>query len=754
MSAETRSGRRRPRWLSFLAAEWPLTTGLFLAIAVDVAASVGLALFFKEIFDVGLPRGDGDYLLKLIAGASGVVVVAGLALAAIAWFLAGLSAAVLSRLHREMYRSVETRSLSDARAVPAGELIQQFTGDMDTLEVVLSEGVPRAIRGLLLCLTCLVIMFVLEWRLTVGLLVTLGLLAMLPNLLAGRAREVSVERRAAGARFTAAMDEIVRGQTVIRAFQLDDFWRARFAQHQQELSDGVRRQILLGRMVLYITTLSSHVVTIVTVGFGAWLAHKGHLSPGALVGYLVLIMPLSRGIQNISGAAPFILRAIGGMQRIDELVGAGADDRGGPDAPLPALTEAFSVRSLSFTYPGDERPTIDQLELNIARGQSVAIVGSSGSGKSTLLSLLLGFQRPSAGDILWDGEPLANPRRTDGPANRHAHHLGVVFQSAQLFDLSVRENIRLGRLSATDDEVTTAANRAEAHGFVELLKSGYDTVVGPEGQNLSGGQRQRIALARALVRAPDVLVLDEPTASLDVSSEAAINATLEQLRVGRTVIHVTHRLDAIREYDTIVVLENGRLAESGTHGQLMAQGGRYHQMVEQRAGIDFSSDGRRARVTPERLRRIPLFESSSADDLKALAEAMETEHLPANHLVFERGDPGERFYLVARGLLDVFVQSPEPRIISQLSAGDFFGEIALLRDVARSASVRTTRPCVLLSISRRVFDELLLSHEHLRASLEQAAAARLVFDDMLSVQELLQSPDADEAAHAPAVEPE
>jgi ATP-binding cassette subfamily B protein len=301
--------------------------------------------------------------------------------------------------------------------------------------------------------------------------------------------------------------------------------------------------------------------------------------------------------------------------------------------------------------------------------------------------------------------------------------IGAVFQETFLYNTTVRENITLGKLDVTDEEVEEAAKAADIHNFIVTMPQGYDTLVGEGGGQLSGGQRQRIALARAILYDPPILVLDEPTSALDPETEAAVNATLHRQGQGRTVITVTHRLASVEHADRIFVLERGQVVEQGTHEELLNARALYYRLWGQQNGFE---DAQRVGVQASRLRAIPFFENLDEALLSALAERFVLERYPEGHTIFEEGDPGDKLYFIDRGEVEVVASGPtgEGLRVALLRDGDYFGEIALLEDVPRTATVRTRTSSLLLALDRSQFLELLQSVPELHTAFERGVEAR------------------------------
>jgi ATP-binding cassette subfamily B protein len=423
-------------------------------------------------------------------------------------------------------------------------------------------------------------------------------------------------------------------------------------------------------------------------------------------------------MMSITGLYQMLLQSSVGMQRIDELLNERPQVVDAPDArALGRFSEKICFEDVSFSYTG-EQMNLRDVNLAIAAGQSVAFVGPSGSGKSTLLNLIMRFYDPNAGAVTIDGQDL---RQVTQESLRS--QIGTVFQDTFLYNATVRENITLGKTDATEKEIEAAARAAEIHDFILTLPQGYDTEVGERGAQLSGGQRQRIALARAILYDPPILVLDEPTSALDPQTEAAVNATLHEQGQARTVITVTHRLASVANADRIFVLERGQVVEQGTHEELLHALGLYSRLWGQQNGF---ADAERVGVEASRLRAIPFFQNLDEALLSALAERFVTERCVEGQTIFEEGDPGDKLYFVDRGEVEVLISDSagEERRVALLRDGDYFGEIALLEDVPRTATIRTRVPSTLLVLDRERFLDLLQAAPGLRAAFERGVEER------------------------------
>ncbi|HTA89295.1 MAG TPA: ATP-binding cassette domain-containing protein, partial [Polyangiaceae bacterium] len=435
------------------------------------------------------------------------------------------------------------------------------------------------------------------------------------------------------------------------------------------------------------------LASLIVIGVGAVLSFHGLLSVGSLVAFQVLLMGMSAAIGSLTSAGPYLVSAAGGMQRLREVLDeAPRVDNAARATTLPRLEHAIRFENVSFRYTPQERG-LRHVDLELKAGTRVALVGSSGSGKSTLMSLIMRFYDPVEGRVCFDGTDL----RTVTQESLRAQ-LAVVFQDDFLFNISVRDNLRLGNPEATDAELETAAKLAEIHTFLVAQPNGYDELAGERGSRFSGGQRQRLALARALVRNPAVLLLDEATSALDAGTELAINQTLARISEGRTVISVTHRLASVVDADLIVVCDEGRIVELGTHESLCRARGTYAQLWQKQHGVSVSAAHNRADVDSAWLRSLPFLQAANEDVLADIRRMFITERYAADRVILQQGDLDDKFFIIARGRVAVEgVATPGESVF--LADGDYFGEIAPIKSVPRTATVRTVTMCTVLTLS-------------------------------------------------------
>jgi ATP-binding cassette subfamily B protein len=330
------------------------------------------------------------------------------------------------------------------------------------------------------------------------------------------------------------------------------------------------------------------------------------------------------------------------------------------------------------------------------------------------------FYDPQSGQVTVDGTNLRDVR-----LDSVYGQFGIVFQDSFLFNTSIRENIRLGKPDASDDEIELAAKSAELDSST-FGSAGYDTMVGERGERLSGGQRQRVAIARALIRDPAVLLLDEATSALDPASAVAINETIARVAAERTVISVTHRLPDVAGYDRLFVMENGRLSDSGTHEELLAHKGLYATHWRRQTSVSLSATGGIGNITGAALSEIPLFDSMDARSLAVIAGELVTEHVPADYVVISQGEHGSKFCIIVRGKVAVNVADGlgESRQVAVLVDGDHFGEMSLVAAAPTNATVKTLVPSILLTLQREQFDRLIRSNPELRARIDRVIKQR------------------------------
>jgi ATP-binding cassette subfamily B protein len=688
-------------------------------LLINTLFLMGWHLSFKYLIDGGISGHNQRVLVLTLSILIGGAIIASLAGVARGYLYAFLSANVLNDIRQKVFSHLQQLSMSYYARTRTGDILARFSTDLIAMENAVTWAAPSLIMQGLGLIVGVIILFTLEWRLALLTLAGLLLCVILPRRIASRTAQMGYEYKKKEAQLAQSVQEIVGVQAVVKAFGLRRDAIRDFGRQAGDLARSSIRFNFSADNVERIPNIIILIFEILVIGAGVLLVFRNELTVGTLIALHTLYVHISFSVGALTKVVPVILRSVGGLQRIEELLSERPEVADQPGAvPLPSLSSGITFRDVTFGYDG-KRPVIENVNFRIPRGASVAFVGPSGCGKSTILNLLLRLYDPVSGAIYFD-----NLDAKDVIAESLRSHMGMVFQESFLFNRSLRENIRLGKPNATDDEVKEAAKAAEIHHAIEQLTEGYETLAGELGSKLSGGQRQRIAIARALLRNPEILVLDEATSALDPETEHAINQTLRRVGAGRTVVSVTHRLASARDADSIFLLKNGKIAEVGRHDELLSKGGLYSQLWQKQSGFSFSEEG--AQVEPMRLKRYPVFEGLDPEILQKISGMFVTESYPAKRVVVRQGTRGNRFYLIARGQVSVHKTGADgiEKRVAVLEDGDYFGEIALVRNVPRVATVRTMTPCVMLTLHRDIFQSLLDRSPEVREKIEQTVHNR------------------------------
>jgi ATP-binding cassette subfamily B protein len=700
----------------------PWLTLILLGIAANLGFETGLPLSLKLLVDQALvPRDTGRLVLILSVLAVGALLASGLALVQ-DFAYARTETAVVAELRTRLFAHLQTLSLGFFARCRPGDLLSRLGTDLAAIEQAVVLALPATLAGSLGVLVSLVCMLVLEWRLALVSMVGILLSFLAAHRIEPRAFDANHAARAAEGAVTAFLQENLGAQPVVKAFGLQAREQERLAGRIGALRTLRLRASLLNYLLQRLPNTGVLLVVFLVVGLGSVLTLRGAMTVGSLVAFHGLLIQMAAYVATVTWAIPQALDGAAAMHRFQQLLDERPAVTEAPGAAeLPPLARDVCFDDVSFSY-GGEGGGLRGVTLRIGKGTRVAVVGPSGAGKSTLLHLLARFHDPTSGTISFDGHDLR-----DASLASVRRQLGIVFQESVLFDDTIRENIRVGMLSAGDEAVARASRRAGVDGFAQLLADGLQTTVGERGSRLSGGQRQRVGIARAILREPALLLLDEPTSALDPATEAGVWATLDEVGTGCTVVTVTHRLAPVARADQIVVLDRGRLVEQGTHGELLARGGVYAGLWEKQNGFTLSADGDRATVEPGRLARLPVLSRLSSTLLEELAGLFVTEIHPAGRDVVREGDRTSSFYIVVRGKIAVLRRTPggEPTRLGVLDDGDYFGEIAPLRRVPRTATLHTLTPCVLLKLEHEPFLSLLARVPEVRAEVEATMVERI-----------------------------
>ena len=566
-----------------LRALWPfvrrhsgLVLAWLLALACSSAATLSLPVAFRQMIDHGFSSGantDRTFGFVLL-----VILLLALATAARYFFVTLLGERVVADLRTRLYAHLLALDAGFFDRTRSGELVSRLTADAELLRSVVGSSMSVALRSVVTVVGALAMLFVTSPKLAAWAMVGIPL-AVLPIVVGSRRiQKVSRASQDRVADANAIASEALGAVRTVQAHAREPYERERYATAMAVAVATARKRIGAQSMVTAVAMVLIFGAVIVVLWSGAHDVIAGRMSAGSLGQFVLYALIGGGSVGALAEVWNELQRAAGGMGRINELL------QESPQVTSPAAATALPspVRgeivfdAVTFRYP--QRPdsaALCDFSLRVRPGETVALVGPSGAGKSTLLSLLLRFHDPQAGRITLDGVDL---RALDLDALREA--IALVPQSPTLFAASAADNIRYGRLSASDADVRRAAAAAEAEAFLDALPEGFASELGERGARLSGGQQQRVAIARALLKDAPVLLLDEATSALDAQSERAVQTALEHLMEGRTTLVVAHRLATVLRADRIVVLDAGRIVAEGTHAELLAQGGLYAELAK------------------------------------------------------------------------------------------------------------------------------------------------------------------------------
>ncbi len=700
----------------YLRPHYPECIFLLVMMAVDIAYGTGASLSFKYLIDDAIVPHDMRMLTVILSLLAGGFVLSSVSGIGRDYLYARLSADVLREIRIRLFVHLQRLSMGFYSRVPTGDILARLSSDVSSVETAVVLALPGGILSLMNLVVCVAILFYLEWRLALLTVFAMPLCLIGQRLFGKRALDAGYRLKQAEGANIAMAQEALNAQQVIKAYSLANTLIDKFVAQSEGLRQFALNANFLNFLLERTPNLGMKVFYIAVLIIGSILAFLDLLTIGSLISFQALVIAINESVLWLTSLIPYLLRAATGMQRLDELFAEVPHVADAADAvSLAPLQHQLEFSGVSFGYAPDHL-NLANIDLRIARGEHVAFVGPSGSGKSTIVNLLLRFYEPDCGSVRFDGTDIRQATQASLRAN-----IGIVFQQSMLFNTTVRENIRMGRLDATDGEVEAAARRAEIHDSIMRMPAGYDTPVGERGDSLSGGERQRLAIARAMLRDPGIVVLDEATSALDPAAEAAILDTVERAFQNRTVISVTHRLDAAARMNRIFVMDRGRLSESGTHDELLRHGGVYYRLWHKQSGVRVNVEGTRASVDIDWLHTLPFLKMVDKSVLMEIEKRFATERFAENRDVILEGDQGDKFYIIVRGRVAVFRNGKtEPRDAqATLDVGDYFGEIALLEDVPRTATVRTLTPSIFLTLNRDQFLDLMERVPALRNAMEE-----------------------------------
>ena len=563
----------------------PYTKQLAAAVAcIVLAAGANLYMpwIIKDMIDKVLMERDMA-MLNLIAG--GIIVVfffRGVFYYGQSYLVSFVGQRVVIDIREALFEKFQRMPLAYFDRHQTGEIMSYVTNDVQALQNALVDKLIEFVTEASILIGSIVLMFYLDWKLTLITLITVPLVGQAMKIFGRKLKKSGTVIQERLADINSLLQESIAAVRVVKSFVRERYEIERFRRQNELNFQAEMKNVQLSSLLTPTVEFLAAITVTIILWIGGYEVVQGEITAGSLVAFLTYAVNLANPVKRIGRIYGAVQRAMAAADRVFDVIDMEETihDREGA-VPLPEIEGRVAVKDVSFSYK-EGAPALSHVSLEASPGQLVAFVGPSGAGKSTIANLIPRFYEVNEGVIEIDGHDVR-----DVTLDSLREQIGIVPQETMLFSSSVRENIRYGRLDATDEEIEEAARAANAEEFILQLPEGYETKIGERGLNLSGGQRQRIAIARAILKNPRILILDEATSALDTESEKIVQAALDKLMVGRTSFAIAHRLSTIFNADCIYVIDGGCIVEQGTHAELLAAGGLYSTLYN----IQFRGEG-------------------------------------------------------------------------------------------------------------------------------------------------------------------
>jgi ABC-type multidrug transport system fused ATPase/permease subunit len=562
---------------------WPRRSTLLLGLLLIIISRIsGLVLpgSSKILMDEVIPSGNINMLLWLLAAVTGAIFIQAVTSFILTQILSVQAHQLIAELRLKIHHHILQLPVSYFDNNKSGALVSRIMTDVEGIRNLIGTGLVQLIGGLLTSVICLVVLIKISPLMTVYVLVPLLIFGIVSMKAFAKIRPVFKERGVINAEVTGRLTETINGIRIIKGFNAENQEVRTFEKGVERLFLNVKKSLTSTSFITSAATLLLGLASAGIMGIGGYFQIEKTMTPGDFLAFTLFLGFMIAPIIQMSNIGTQISEAFAGLDRMEEIMNINPEeDSEKRNLSLKEIKGDILFNNVSFSYEGGKE-VIKDISLTAKAGSITALVGTSGSGKSTIAGLAASYLVPASGTITVDGNDLSKVR-----LNSYRKNLGVVLQDDFLFEGTIEENILFPRPGATREELENAVKAAYVDEFSEKFELGLKTVIGERGIKLSGGQRQRVAIARAILADPRILILDEATSSLDTESEAYIQKSLKKLMEGRTTFVIAHRLSTIRQADQILVIEQGKIFEKGTHDELMEKKGRYFELYTYQARI-------------------------------------------------------------------------------------------------------------------------------------------------------------------------